>query len=352
MSTRAITCETAPEPKRPGASRVGLIVPSSSTTMETELPELFRRQAEATGHKYTFHSARAGMKKVTKEELLAMVGKAAQCAEAVSDADVDVIAYACLVAVMAQGPEAHMGSEQVIADAAAGNGHPAPVTSSAGALVRTLHGIGAQKVAMITPYMKPLTQMVVDYIEGSGITVLDAISLEVADNLEVGCLDPQNLPALARSLKREGADAVVLSACVQMPSLAAVQAVEDELGLPVITAATATTYEILKALGHKPAITGAGSLLSAPASSPRQTRRRLALCRCHSSRSWCWWPPSRSVPSPRSTPDCWPPSPRSAWAPSWPACPSRMLSDSSPPGFSSSWWALPCCSPSSGSTAP
>jgi (E)-4-hydroxy-3-methylbut-2-enyl-diphosphate synthase len=34
-----------------------------------------------------------------------------------------------------------------------------------------------------------------------------------------------------------------------MPSLAAVQAVEDELGLPVITAATATTYEILKALG-------------------------------------------------------------------------------------------------------
>jgi maleate isomerase len=38
--------------------------------------------------------------------------------------------------------------------------------------------------------------------------------------------------------------------------------VEDELGLPVITAATATTYEILKALGHRPAITGAGSLLS------------------------------------------------------------------------------------------
>ena len=67
---------------------------------------------------------------------------------------------------MAQGPEAHVGSEKVIAEAAAGNGHPAPVTSSAGALVRTLQEIGALKVAMITPYMKPLTQMVVDYIEG------------------------------------------------------------------------------------------------------------------------------------------------------------------------------------------
>lgn len=262
MSTPDIACETVPAPKQSGLSRIGLIVPSSNTTMETELPELFRRQTEATGHKYTFHSARAGMKNVNKEELLAMVGKAADCAAAVSDANVDAIAYACLVAVMAQGANAHVGSELTIAQAAEDNGHPAAVTSSAGALVRTLQEMGVEKVAMVTPYMKPLTQMVREYIEGAGITVLDAVSLEVADNLAVGCLDPQNLPEIARNLKRDGADAIVLSACVQMPSLPAVQAVEDELGLPVITAATATAYEILKSLGHTPAITGAGSLLS------------------------------------------------------------------------------------------
>jgi maleate isomerase len=262
VNTPEMSCETVAVPRREGASRIGLIVPSSNTTMETELPELFRRQSEATGHTYTFHSARAGMKNVNREELLAMVGKAADCAAAVSDADVDVIAYACLVAVMAQGSGAHAGSEQVIAEAAANNGHPAAVTSSAGALVRTLQEMGARKIAMVTPYMKPLTQMVREYIEGAGIEVIDAVSLEVADNLAVGCLDPQNLPGIARNLKREGADVVVLSACVQMPSLPAVQAVEDELGIPVITAAIATTYEILKALGHQPAISGAGSLLA------------------------------------------------------------------------------------------
>lgn len=265
MSISEVTCETAPEPKRAGSSRIGLIVPSSNTTMETELPELFRRQSEATGYKYTFHSARASMKNVTREELLAMVGKAVDCAEAVSDADVDVIAYACLVAVMAQGPEAHLASEKVIADAAANNGHPAPVTSSAGALVRTLQAMKVRKVAMVTPYMKPLTGMVVEYIENAGIMVLDATSLEVADNLAVGGLDPQNLPKIARNLRREGADAIVLSACVQMPSLSAVQVVEDELGLPVITAATATAFEILEALGHHPAIKDAGRLLSGTA---------------------------------------------------------------------------------------
>jgi maleate isomerase len=104
--------------------------------------------------------------------------------------------------------------------------------------------------------------MVSDYIEGAGIEVLDTVSLGVDDNLAVGCLNPLNLPELARNLKHEGADVIVLSACVQMPSLPAVQAVEDELGLPVITAATATTWEILQLLGHTPAIPNAGGLLA------------------------------------------------------------------------------------------
>ena len=260
--TTAAACEDSPAPQTLNSSRVGLIVPSSNTTMETELPELFRRQSEATGHRYTFHSARAAMKQVNREELLAMAGKAAECATTVADADVDVIAYACLVAVMAQGPGAHKESEQVIADAAAATGHPAAVVSSAGALVRTLRAIGAARIAMVTPYMAPLTQMVREYIEGEGIEVLDAVALEVPDNLAVGRLDPANLPEIARGLRREGAEAIVLSACVQMPSLAAVQRVEDELCLPVITAATATTYEVLVALGHQPAIRGAGRLLA------------------------------------------------------------------------------------------
>jgi maleate isomerase len=261
-AVEAADCEASPAPSGPGASRIGLIVPSSNTTMETELPELFRRQSEATGHRYTFHSARAAMKQVNREELLAMVGKAADCAVAVSDADVDVIAYACLVAVMAQGAGAHKESEQVIADAARENGHPAEVVSSAGALVRSLRAIGASRIAMVTPYMAPLTQMVREYIEGEGIQVLDAVALEVPDNLAVGRLDTANLPGIARGLQREGAQAIVLSACVQMPSLPAVQQVEDELGLPVITAATATTFEVLGALGHRPAIPGAGRLLA------------------------------------------------------------------------------------------
>ncbi|MBU1281235.1 MAG: Asp/Glu racemase, partial [Alphaproteobacteria bacterium] len=57
-------------------------------------------------------------------------------------------------------------------------------------------------------------------------------------------------------------DALVLSACVQMPSLAAIQKVEDECGIPVVSAAVATTHQMLTKLGLKPHVPDCGALLS------------------------------------------------------------------------------------------
>jgi maleate isomerase len=54
---------------------------------------------------------------------------------------------------------------------------------------------------------------------------------------------------------------LIASACVQMPSLPALEELEAELALPVISAATATAAELLDALGLPRRIPGAGSLL-------------------------------------------------------------------------------------------
>ena len=64
------------------------------------------------------------------------------------------------------------------------------------------------------------------------------------------------------SLNTVNVDVVVLSACVQMPSLAAIQKVQDRIGKPVISAAVATTYFLLKEMGLKPIVPNAGALLS------------------------------------------------------------------------------------------
>lgn len=244
------------------AYRIGQIVPSSNVTMETEIPAMLLARQAIEPERFTFHSSRMRMKKVTKEELAAMDADSGRCALELSDARVDVLNYACLVAIMSMGRGYHRTSEERLHRITAANGSAAPVVSSAGALVHGLHTLGAKKIAIIAPYVRALTALVRDYIENEGFEVLDAISLEIPDNLAVGARDPLALVEIFKALKHAGADAIVLSACVQMPSLAAVPIVEERCGLPVVSAATCTVFQALETLGLKTAVPNAGRLLS------------------------------------------------------------------------------------------
>ncbi|OLL76061.1 Maleate cis-trans isomerase [Pseudonocardia sp. Ae168_Ps1] len=242
---------------------IGMIVPSSNLTMETELPRMLRASEDALpGDRFVFHAARARMQHVTPEQLRAMNAQAQRAATELADARPDVVATACLVAIMAQGPGYHCTAEDDITAALRAEGSEAPVVSSAGALLSGIAALGARRVAIITPYMEPLTKAVVTYIEDAGVEVVDALSLEVPDNLAVARLDPADLREHHRRLDLTRADALVLSACVQMPSLPSIQPVQDEIGIPVLSAATATTHRILTELGLDPRVPGAGALLA------------------------------------------------------------------------------------------
>lgn len=244
------------------AKRVGLIVPSSNTTMETEVPAILRAHEKVTDDRFTFHSARVRMKHVTQEELTAMDQNAGVAAAQLADADVDVIGYACLVATMSQGHGHHRVSEERLAGIVdEETGARVPIVASAGAVVQALGYLGAKRVAVITPYMKPLTETVCGYIEHEGYEVVDSISLEVSDNLAVGRLDPTQLLELSRRIDTSQADALLLSACVQMPSLPVLQQVQDQFDIPVLSAAAATAWRILTELGLEPVAPGAGNLL-------------------------------------------------------------------------------------------
>lgn len=242
--------------------RIGQIVPSSNTTMETEIPALLRARETVAPERFTFHSSRMRMKKVTKEELAAMDADSDRCAAELADARVDVLGYACLVAIMSMGKGYHCQSQTRLQAVTEREGGGAPVVTSAGALVDGLKVLGAKRIALVAPYMKPLTQMVADYIEHEGFEVKDKIALEIPDNLEVGRRDPMALIDIYKRLDLRDVDVLVLSSCVQMPSLAAIEVVEKECGLPVVSAAVATTYQMLKQLNLPAHAPGGGTLLS------------------------------------------------------------------------------------------
>jgi maleate isomerase len=242
--------------------RIGQIVPSSNTTMETEIPALLRaREAAMPQESFTFHSSRMRMHRVTLEELAKMNTEGARCAAELADARVDVMSTACLVAIMASGPGYHRQVEQDLASSAQAAGASSKVMTSAGALIEGLKALGARKIAFLAPYTKPLAQKVVDYIQAEDIEVHDWRTFEIADNLEVAQRDPIALLDDMTALDVRGLDAVVLSACVQMRSLPAIELAQQRLGLPVTSTAICTTWLMLKKLGLAARAPGGGALL-------------------------------------------------------------------------------------------
>lgn len=249
------------------AYRVGQIVPSSNITMETEIPAMLRARETIRPERFTFHSSRMRMKKVTQEELTAMDRDSLRCARELADADVDVMGYACLVAIMSQGLGYHCVSKSNLEGAIAEEGKEIPVVSSAGALVDGLKELRVKRVSLLMPYMKPLADRVTDYIASEGFEIHDSLALEIEDNLAVAARDPMALAEDVKRLDTKGVDAVVLSCCVQMPSLPALAPVEARLGIPVTSAAACTVRAMLTEMNLEPVAPAAGAIL-APALQP------------------------------------------------------------------------------------
>jgi maleate isomerase len=242
--------------------RIGQIVPSSNTTMETEIPAMLRAREAIRPERFTFHSSRMRMHKVTQEELVAMNREGLRCAAELADARVDVMSTACLVAIMAMGPGYHRETERTLTEVARANHCLAPVMTSAGALIEGLKILGARRISLMAPYMRPLTDLVVQYIQHEGIEVVDSLCFEIPDNLEVGQRDPMRLLEDVKRLDTDGVDVVVASACVQMQSLPAIQRIEDMLGIRTVSTAVCTVRGMLDRLGLDPVVPSAGALLA------------------------------------------------------------------------------------------
>jgi len=239
-------------------TRIGLIVPSSNVTVETELPQILSRHPSA---RFSFHGSRMRMNQVSPEELAAMNSQRERCVDELADAGCDALVYGCLVALMAQGPGEHEKVEAAVGEQLAVRGSQMEIVTSAGALVEGVRELGAERVALVTPYLRPLAEKVVGYLEAYGISVTDWVALEEPDNAKVAQISGDRVLTAARGLDLHDAEAVIISACVQMPSLGILAEAEEVLDRPVLSAATASARAVLRQLDCAAPIPGAGALL-------------------------------------------------------------------------------------------
>ena len=159
------------------------------------------------------------------------------------DARVELIAYACTSATLADGPE----FDQAFCDEiTAKTGLPAVTT--AGALIDAMRDLGARRVAFTSPYVAQLADEAVDFIQKCGIEVVNQVGFEKElSSLEQNALTPQDAYQMGLKANHPQADLLVI-ACTDYRALEAVPALEQALGKPVVTSNSALMYACLKRL--------------------------------------------------------------------------------------------------------
>jgi maleate isomerase len=124
-------------------------------------------------------------------------------------------------------------------------GVPAAVTTS-GAVVSALRALGARRVAVATPYDEAITALLFAFLGGAGIAVTraDHLGLDSA----IWAVPREVTLGLVRRAWTDDCDAVFVS-CTNLATYDAIPELEEELGVPVVSANQATMWAAVALAG-------------------------------------------------------------------------------------------------------
>lgn len=240
-------------------SRIGLLVPSSNTTVEPE----FQRALPAG---VTLHAARLFLAEIASDSILNTVRDLEIQSRNLASADVDVIVLGAAAPSFLKG----LGYDrELIKKIEAATGKRATTTSTA--LIEALQYLGVSRIVLGSAYDDKVNAIARSFLEANGIQVLAAHGLGLVDNLVVGRLEVSSAYELARKIDRPDAEAIVL-ACTNWKTMDTIERLERELGKPVISTTQASVWAALRAIGGIEGVPGYGRLLRDLTAPSKQTQ--------------------------------------------------------------------------------
>ncbi len=229
-------------------ARIGILIPSSNTTMEPEFNEMAPEGV-------SIHASRMKLVEVTEESLIKMEEYAERAAKLLVDANVDLIVYGCTTGSLVKGAGYDLELSNKL-ERACGR----PVIATATAVLEALREVEAEKVCVATPYIEELNEKEKKFLEDNGFRVLKIKGLGIRKNVEIGKLPPSTAYRLAREVFAPDADCIFIS-CTNFRTIEVIELLEEDLGVPIITSNQASMWAALKRLGISQTIGGFGALL-------------------------------------------------------------------------------------------
>lgn len=226
--------------------KLGLLIPSSNTTLEYEMPIL-------APNGVSLHYSRIPQTEDTEEQLAAMINYVPEKAELLSHARVDAIAFGCTSGSFIKG----MGYDKKVIEAIQDNtGIPATTTSTA--VIEALNVLNIKKLSVGAPYINSVMNKLKVFLENNGFEVIRIKGLNMVSG--EGDLPLDATYDLICRIDHPDSEAIFIS-CTDFKTIELLDTLESDFGKKVISSNQATMWKLLRLSGMKTKIAGFGTLL-------------------------------------------------------------------------------------------
>lgn len=237
------------EPGVAHRARIGLVVLASDHTIEHE----WRRMLDIDGIA-VYHSRIANSPTITPETLKAMEAGLTQATDVIlPGVPLDVVAYGCTSGAMV------IGEDKVAERIRAARPGVAVTTPITGALA-AMRALNARRIALLTPYIDRINQMMRGYIQARGVEVPVMGSFNNENDNEVACIAPESLRDAAVELAQEKSVDAVFVACTSLRLAAVVEEIEQRSGKPALSSNHAMAWHALRLATYRDPVPGFGRL--------------------------------------------------------------------------------------------
>ncbi|MBE3086716.1 MAG: aspartate/glutamate racemase family protein [Bacteroidetes bacterium] len=230
--------------------KIGLIVPSNNTLIETEIKPILPEGVilhVTKIHAYGFDT----------ESIIERGKNANRAVQELSADNVDVIIYCCLATSLIMGKNWNKEFTDRTSEL-----RRCPIITAFDATVTGLKELNLSKIGLVSPYPRDVHKLLPKAFAKVGIQVVAEVNNPIEDIDEVPKVNPSRVYDMARKVFSKVAEGICIVA-TDLPTSSVIQALEADLGIPVVTTNQAIIYVALKQIGVNLNLPNYGMLLKA-----------------------------------------------------------------------------------------